>query len=308
MVGSLVPFAAVGPGTRQEADKVALLHSARGLSTLFPVREQIDRSPRPSERKQGRCMKMLIADPDAEWVTLLAYWLRSHGHTPLLAHTHRDALQLWSEHAPALALVDLALSGGSDRTAFCRQLRAAGRGSILVLTDPLLGDEEADALEQGADVYLRKPISMRRVQAHINALLRRKHGIPGTLESSQLKIGPISVNLTHYEVRRQGRSSRLTPIEGRLLHFLLANAGQVLPQGTILQHIWGLDGHAPNLLKTHIHHLRQKIEPDPRQPRFLVTIPTVGYVLYLADPRANAAPLEGVEAPVRHAPVPAEVG
>lgn len=225
-------------------------------------------------------MNILIADPDHEFVTILAYWLRSHGHRPLSANDANQALKIWRERSPELALVDLALPG-ADGPTFCRLLRETGVGLILVLTDPTHEEEEVRALEQGADGYLPKPVSMRQVQAHITALGRRIQPLTGTASSRQFHIGPTSINLERYEVARNGRRFRLTPTEGRLLQLLISNVGQALSTTTIIQRIWGYEGHESNLLKTHIHHLRQKIEPDPEHPRFLLTLPTVGYLLNL---------------------------
>ncbi|HEY7349601.1 MAG TPA: response regulator transcription factor [Ktedonobacterales bacterium] len=227
-------------------------------------------------------MNILIADPDDEFVTILSYWLRSHGHDPLIAQNASETLKLWRERSPELALVDLALPGATGPE-FCKRLRLEGRGLILVLTDPRQEEEEVRALEQGADDYLRKPISMRQLQARINALGRRAQTLSAARSDGQFKIGPSSVNMARHEVLRNGHHYRLTPTEGRLLHLLVANAGQVIPASTILQHIWGFEGHEPNLIKTHIHHLRQKIEPDPERPRFLLTLPTVGYILHLQE-------------------------
>jgi DNA-binding response OmpR family regulator len=225
-------------------------------------------------------MTILIADPDDEFVFLLTYWLRRHGQIPLLAQDRHTTLHLWRTHCPEVVVVDLALPE-TGRTAFCRRLRETGRGRILVLTDPRSLDEEEDALEQGADDFLAKPISMRRVSAHVDALARRTQRLPEIPERDQVQIGPTSVRLMHLEVLRQGRRARLTPIEGRLLNLLVSHAGQVLPSSTILQRIWGDEGYEPHLIKVHIHHLRQKIEPNPQHPRFLLTIPTVGYLLHL---------------------------
>lgn len=225
-------------------------------------------------------MKILIADSEDEFVLLLTYWLRRHGHFPLLAQDRSTTLQLWREHCPDVVVVDLALSE-TGRTAFCRILRETSRGRILVLTDPLSVDEEEDALEQGADDYLPKPISMRRLHARIDALARRSYGMPGYSVRNPVQIGPTSVHLMHHEVLRHGHRYRLTPLEGRLLNLLVSNAGQVLPSSTILQRIWGDANDNPHLIKVHIHSLRQKIEPYPHQPQFLLTIPTVGYILYL---------------------------
>lgn len=95
------------------------------------------------------------------------------------------------------------------------------------------------ALEQGADAYVVKPVSMRQVQARITALGRRAKTFVASSGGSQVKIGPTTVNLARHEVIRQGRLHRLTPTEGRLLHVFVAHAGQVLPASTIFQRIWG---------------------------------------------------------------------
>ncbi|HLW00675.1 MAG TPA: response regulator transcription factor [Ktedonobacterales bacterium] len=227
-------------------------------------------------------MNILIADPDQEFVTILSYWLRSHGHDFLLAQHASEALKLWHERSPEIALVDLSLPGANGPE-FCQQLRQEGLGLIVVLTEPRLEDEEVRALEQGADEYLAKPLSMRQLQARLNALGRRAQTYAAARNDGQFKIGPTSVNLSRHEVMRNGRRYRLTPIEGRLLHLLVTNAGQVIPASTILQRIWGYEDNQANLIKTHIHHLRQKIEPDPEKPRFLLTLPSVGYILQLRE-------------------------
>jgi DNA-binding response OmpR family regulator len=243
-------------------------------------------------------MKILIADPDQEFVHIVTYWLRSRGHQSILARTAHQALDLWRVEKPDLALIDLALpeAGGPD---FCRQLRQIGTGLIVVLTDPTHEEEEVYALEQGADEYLQKPISMRQLQARITALARRGQALAGSAGNTIITIGSASINLTHYEVTRNGRHMRLTPTEGRLLQFLLSNTGHVVSSGTIVEHIWGYEGVESKLIKTHIHHLRQKIEPDPDHPRFLLTFPTVGYLLRLQETDVEEAPPAGEDTSVR---------
>jgi DNA-binding response OmpR family regulator len=227
-------------------------------------------------------MHILIADPDHELVTILSYWLRSHGHDPTIARDASETLKLWREQSPELALIDLALPG-ADGPEFCQRLRLEGPGLIIVLTNPRQEEDEVRALEQGADEYIAKPVSMRQLQARINALGRRAQTFAAS-SSGQFQLGPTTINLARHEVIRNGRRARLTPIEGRLLQLLVSNAGQVIPTSTILQRIWGYDDSQANLIKTHIHHLRQKIEPDPEKPRFLLTLPTVGYILHLQEP------------------------
>jgi DNA-binding response OmpR family regulator len=245
-------------------------------------------------------MNILIADPDHEFVTILAYWLRSHGHDPLIAHNADEALKLWRERSPELGLIDLALPGITGPE-FCQRLRLAGTGLILVLSESRQEDTEIRALEQGADEYLIKPVSMRQLQARMNALGRRARQFSAARGDSQFKIGPTIINLARHEVIRNGRRARLTPIEGRLLGLLISNAGQVIPTGIILQRIWGYEDDQANLIKTHIHHLRQKIEPDPEKPRFLLTLPTVGYILHLQEQAQPEDPSPGAGTSARSA-------
>ena len=245
-------------------------------------------------------MQILIADPDREWVTLLSYWLRLHGHDPLIAQDASTLLQRWRERSPELILLDFGLPGVSGPK-FCQRLRQEGTGLIVVLADPRQDEEEVCTLEQGADDYLAKPVSMRLLQARLNALGRRAQ--PGSTASgtSSVKIGPTIVHLARHELVRHGRRLRLTPIEGRLLQLLLANAGQVIPTGTIGQRIWGDEETHADLIKTHIHHLRQKLEPDPEKPRFLLTQPSLGYLLSLQEQSPPENPVRDAEVDVRSA-------
>lgn len=227
-------------------------------------------------------MHILIADPDQELVTLLSYWLHSHGHHPLIARDASEALKLWHERSPDLVLFALSLPGVNGPE-FCQRLRLEGPGLIVVLGEPGREDEEVCSLEQGADEFVTKPLSMRQLQARLNALGRRARAFAAASNESQFQVGSTSVSLTRHELIRNGRRYRLTPIEGRLLRLLITNAGQVIPACAIVQHIWGYEDNQSDLIKTHIHHLRRKIEPDPDKPRFLLTLPTIGYILHLQE-------------------------
>jgi DNA-binding response OmpR family regulator len=245
-------------------------------------------------------MQILIADPDRELVTSLSYWLRSHGHIPLLAQDASDLLTLWRERSPERVLLDFALRGVKG-SPFCQRLRQEGKGLIMVLTTPRQEEAEARALEQGADDYLARLISLHMFQARLNAFLRRAgQGLPASGDS-HFRIGSTLLNLERSEVIRLGRHLYLKPIEGRLLQLLFANAGQFLPADIILQRIWGHEDHHANLLKLYIYHLRQEIEPDPGKPRFLLTLPGVGYVLHLEDHTPPDASSPAAEASVHSA-------
>jgi DNA-binding response OmpR family regulator len=130
----------------------------------------------------------------------------------------------------------------------------------------------------GADDYLRKPFSPRQLLARIKAVMRRSSIARGPSNTSAITVGPIILDAMRHEVTRDGTKVRLTPTESRLLHLLLTHTGQVLTTDVIIERVWGYDEAGDSgLVKTHIRHLRQKVEPDPNSPQYIMTVPGVGY-------------------------------
>src|SRR6185312_2099740 len=141
-------------------------------------------------------------------------------------------------------------------------------------------------LDLGADDYLRKPFSPRQLLARIRALARRAVSAPSISTSSLVAVGPISLDSMRHEAMRNGVKVRLTPTESRLLHLLLTHSGQVLTTDQIVERVWGYeDAGGTGLVKTHIRHLRQKFEPVPSTPQYIVTVPGVGYT-FMAQPQS----------------------
>jgi DNA-binding response OmpR family regulator len=223
---------------------------------------------------------ILIVEDERAVARGLEYGLRKEGFEVLWAESGRRALELVQHEAPSLILLDIRLP---DITGFdvCRHLRSAGnRQPILMLT---ARDEEVDkvlGLELGADDYVVKPYSLREVVSRIRALLRRAYGeLAGAAPVTVVRFGSIEIDLERLLVFRQRKIVELTPIEFRLLRHLVTHSEQPFTRGQLIEQVWGYDSDIDNerTVDVHIRHLRQKLEDDPANPRWLVTARGAGY-------------------------------
>jgi DNA-binding response OmpR family regulator len=224
-------------------------------------------------------MKLLIVDEDRDLVEMLTGWLKTLGHEVRRAYSEDQARREWEEQQPDLVILDTALRG-TDALAMCREMRTRHDALILVITDDKDVQDEVRCLEAGADDYLRKPFFPAQLLARIRAISRRGRSTLVLRPPSVITVGPISIDSLHNEARIFGKIVHLTPTESKLLHLLAVNANNVCTAGQIVAHVWGFgnDGDA-SLIKAHIHHLRQKVESDPTNPRYILTVPGVGYTL-----------------------------
>jgi DNA-binding response OmpR family regulator len=186
------------------------------------------------------------------------------------------ALDMFDRESPALVILDVNLPRLSGLEV-CRRIRTASRTPIMMLTVKNAEEDQVQALDLGADDYLTKPFSPRTLLARVRALLRRA----GEEKPLPLAAGNFSLDLELQAVSVNGGGPvRLTRLELRLLQILLANAGHTLPAERLLAHVWGSRGSGDRqLLKQLVHRLRQKIETDAAEPRYLVTVSGVGYSL-----------------------------
>ncbi len=224
--------------------------------------------------------RILIVEDDRAVARGLEYGLRAEGFTVLWANSGQGALTIARRDAPHLILLDIRLP---DISGFdvCRQLRSEGRRQpILMLT---ARDEEVDkvlGLELGADDYLVKPFSLRELISRIRALLRRAYGeLAATAPDQRLAFGPIVIDTERLLVLRNDQPLELTPIEFRLLRYLASNPGRPFSREHLIETIWGYDSEVGNdrTIDVHVRHLRQKLEQDPANPRWLLTVRGVGY-------------------------------
>jgi DNA-binding response OmpR family regulator len=230
-------------------------------------------------------MKLLIVDSDRDLVEMLTSWLKTLGYEVYRAYSGERAKVIWEEQKPDLVILDTVLKD-VDALQMCREMRHIHDALVLVVTDGKDVQDEVRCLESGADDYLRKPFYPSQILARIRAVSRRGRSSLEQRPSSIITVGPLRVDALHNTVSINGKTARLTPTESKLLHLLAVNANNVCTADQIVSHIWGLgnDGDS-SLIKAHIRHLRQKVEPEPGNPRYILTVPGVGYTLirYLSE-------------------------
>ncbi len=222
--------------------------------------------------------KVLVVDDDLALADILAFTLRRAGLDICMAHDGRSALALYEAERPDLIVLDWSLPE-LDGLAVCRHIRAVSTIPIIMLTVHSSDDEVVAALEAGADEYVAKPFSPRQFVARVQALLRRV----AVDSTGPLRAGELSLDLSRREAYwTDHRPIRLTTLEARLLQALMQNADQVLTAECLIMRIWGPGGASREMLKQLVHRLRNKIEPFPKEPRLIETVPGVGYVLNTA--------------------------
>ncbi len=223
---------------------------------------------------------ILIVEDERPMARSLEYGLQSEGFNVLWADTGQRALEIARGRNPHLILLDIRLP---DMSGFdvCRQLRTEGqRQPILMLT---ARDEEMDkvlGLELGADDYVVKPYSLRELISRIRALLRRAYGELATDSSgTRLTFGSVEIDPERLQVTRTGQPVELTPIEFRLLRYLVSNPNRPFSRAALIEAVWGYDSDIGNdrTIDVHIRHLREKLEDDPANPQWLVTVRGIGY-------------------------------
>src|SRR6187397_446713 len=218
---------------------------------------------------------LLVDDEDAVQ-KLLAYPLERDGFKVVQARDGEEALARFSEERFDLVVLDLMLPK-LDGLEVCKRLRSSSSVPIIMLT---ARDDELDkvlGLELGADDYITKPFSIREFRSRVRALLRRA-AIPATVEEETLERDGLHIDLGRRDVEVGGRAVQLTYVEFELLRTLAASPGRVFTREMLLQALWGgSDYREPRTIDVHVRHLREKLEGDPSEPEFILTVRGVGY-------------------------------
>ena len=228
--------------------------------------------------RRGEGHAILVVDDDPRMLRLLRLNLERAGYRVATEGDGVAALDRVALERPDLILLDVMMPA-MDGFTFLARLREFSAVPVILLTAKGEERDKVQGLDLGADDYLTKPFGPAELLARVRAVLRRK-AQPGEATPSILSIGDLTIDLARRRVVRQGDEIRLTPTEYKLLRELATNRGKVLLHGELLARVWGPEYRDEvDYLWTYVRYLRQKIEPDPAHPRYLLSEPGVGYVL-----------------------------
>jgi len=220
--------------------------------------------------------RVLVVDDEPQITRVLKTVLSSQGYEVRTAPEGESALANFKEWSPELVITDLYMPH-MDGVELCRRIREVSTVPIIVLS--VKGEErtKVEALDAGADDYVTKPFGIDELMARVRAALRRSGGA-ATQEPSSFEAGDFRVDMDARRVHTQGREVRLTPKEFDLFVYMARHPNRVLTHAALLEAVWGqASQEQPEYLRVFMGQLRKKLEPDPSNPRYLVTEPWVGY-------------------------------
>jgi DNA-binding response OmpR family regulator len=226
--------------------------------------------------EEQRRAKILVVEDEPNMVVGLRDNFEFEGYEVITARDGVEGLQLALEESPDLVVLDVMMPRMSGLEV-CKQLRAQ-RASIPIIMLTARGQEvdKVVGLELGADDYVTKPFSIRELLARVKAVLRRTSVVPK--DQDQHSFGDIEVDLRRCRVVRSGQTLDVSSKEFELLKYFICHAGETLSRHQLLEDVWGYE-HYPTTrtVDTHLVRLRQKLEPNPEQPQYFLTVHGTGY-------------------------------
>jgi DNA-binding response OmpR family regulator len=233
----------------------------------------------PAGRSEDPTLDILVVDDESDLREMLTRSFSREGHRVIAVPDGRAAIDRASTQPFDILLLDVALGQGPDGYEVTRTLRSRRNVVPIIMLTAL--DAEADAvlgLEAGADDYVTKPFGLAELRSRIRAVLRRAG--PRALGQEIVTVGPIRLDRSRREVSIDEEPVRLTFSEFELLDALMADPGRLLNRQELLRAIWGDSAYRdPRAIDVHIRHLREKLEPEPDKPQYILTVRGAGYRL-----------------------------
>ncbi len=239
--------------------------------------------PEAQAMAEPRPIRVLVVDDEPVVVKTLEYGLHAAGYVVATAHSGEEALGQLYRQLPDVVLLDRRMPG-MDGLETCRQIHHLREDVPIIMVAGLVGEQEIEeGLDAGADDYVAKPFRMPELLARIRAVIRRKGSWSAAGAGGRGRHAydgeRLVLDLDKRQVEVDGRVVPLSPLEYKLLEYLAANQGRVLSQRQILEHVWGPEYvDEPNYVKVYVNTLRQKIEPNPAQPRYVIARRGLGYM------------------------------
>ncbi len=231
--------------------------------------------------------RILIVDDEPKLVRLLREILLATGFEPVVAYSGQKALEMVVLEQPVLVLLDIMLNKDMDGFEVARRIREFSDIPIIMLTAMVKEADKLRGFEMGADDYITKPFSARELIARIQAVLKRSQAA-AVERRTEMVFGELHINLLSRSVSVNGQDVHLTPTEYNLLHELAVHANQVLFHKQLLSSIWGPEyQNDVDYLRSYVHCIRKKIEPDPSSPKLIQSMPGVGYMFVAPDTESS---------------------
>jgi two-component system KDP operon response regulator KdpE len=221
--------------------------------------------------------RVLVVDDEPHLLHAVQLYLEDEGFTVLTAQSGAEALRKVREQIPDAVVMDVQMPG-MDGFETLQELRKVSSAPVIMLT---VRGEESDkvrGLRLGADDYLTKPFSQRELVERIRAVLRRAE-MPSAVPRTEIQVDDdLTIDFARNELFLRGKRVQLTPTEYRLLHQLVSNPGRVMTTESLLTRVWGWEyREEEHYVRLYISYLRQKIEPDPSHPKYILTEKGLGY-------------------------------
>ncbi|MGI6081360.1 MAG: response regulator [Limnochordia bacterium] len=218
--------------------------------------------------------RILVVDDEPAILELVSFNLKKDGYEVVTAADGKSALEMFMKEKPDLVVLDLMIPE-PDGYEVCKRIRAQSAVPVIMLTARGEEQDRIRGLDLGADDYVVKPFSPRELLARVRAVLRRS---PVMQEDDRLVAGDLVIDSERHQVTIAGEPVELTPKEFDLLKMLAENAGKALERDLLLEEVWGYAfAGATRTLDVHIRRLRQKINDDPQNPRYIETVHGIGY-------------------------------
>ena len=230
--------------------------------------------------------RVLVVDDNLQTLKLLRFLLEDEGYEVVVASNARLARQVLDSPPGQINLVLLdVMMPGVDGFDFCQEIRQGGTDTpIIFLSARSEPEARAEGLKMGADDYVAKPFDPTELLARVGAVLRRARPSEPSDSQPVLRMGEVELDAARLRVRTaSGREADLTPTETKLLHCLMRNAGRVLTRDALINQVWDYDYDGNNnTVDVYIRRLRQKVESDPNDPRYIRTVRGAGYIFQAA--------------------------